>query len=82
MNIFKISYKNNINFNFLYMNYNNFKKQLIKLDQASTVVPMDVNPLASHLFIVNPLSAQRLMKIFSTHQTIEDRVRRLQSSNL
>ena len=55
---------------------------LLKLDQASRVVPMDVNPAASHLFIVNPLSAQRLMNLFSTHPTIEDRVRRLQTSNL
>ncbi|NMF05282.1 zinc metalloprotease HtpX [Clostridium beijerinckii] len=55
---------------------------LIKLDQASRVVPMDVNPAASHMFIVNPLSAQRLMNLFSTHPTIEDRVRRLQNSNL
>lgn len=55
---------------------------LLKLDQASRVVPMDVNPAVSHMFIVNPLSAQRLMNLFSTHPTIEDRVRRLQNSNL
>lgn len=55
---------------------------LLKLDQASRGIPMDVNPAASHLFIVNPLSAQRLMNLFSTHPTIEDRVRRLQASNL
>lgn len=57
-------------------------KALLKLDQASRVVPMDVNPAASHMFIVNPLSAKRLMNLFSTHPTIEDRVRRLQNSNL
>lgn len=55
---------------------------LLKLDQASRVVPMDVNPAVSHMFIVNPLSAKRLMNLFSTHPTIEDRVRRLQNSNL
>ncbi|WP_238859098.1 zinc metalloprotease HtpX [Clostridium sp. YIM B02569] len=55
---------------------------LLKLDQASRVVPMDVNPAVSHMFIVNPLSEQRLMNLFSTHPTIEDRVRRLQNSNL
>ncbi|MBC2419886.1 protease HtpX, partial [Clostridium beijerinckii] len=43
---------------------------------------MDVNPAVSHMFIVNPLSAKRLMNLFSTHPTIEDRVRRLQNSNL
>lgn len=55
---------------------------LLKLDHASRGIPMDVNPAASHMFIVNPLSAQRLMNLFSTHPTIEDRVRRLQASNL
>ncbi|NSB39153.1 heat shock protein HtpX, partial [Clostridium beijerinckii] len=55
-------------------------KALLKLDQASKVVPMDVNPAVSHMFIVNPLSAKRLMNLFSTHPTIEDRVRRLQNS--
>ncbi|OVE64492.1 protease HtpX [Clostridium diolis] len=57
-------------------------KALLKLDQALRVIPMDVNPAASHMFIVNPLSAKRLMNLFSTHPTIEDRVRRLQNSNL
>ncbi len=55
---------------------------LLKLDKASRGIPMDVNPAASHMFIVNPLSAQRLMNLFSTHPTIEDRVHRLQASNL
>lgn len=54
---------------------------LLKLDHYSRGIPMDVNPAASHLFIVNPLSAQRLMNLFSTHPSIEDRVRRLQASN-
>lgn len=55
---------------------------LLKLERASSIVPMDVNPATSHLFIVNPLSAQRLMNLFSTHPPINDRVRRLQASNL
>jgi len=52
---------------------------LLKLDGASSRVPMNVNPATSHLFIVNPLSAKRLMKLFSTHPPIEDRVRKLQA---
>ncbi|OPJ63731.1 zinc metalloprotease HtpX [Clostridium chromiireducens] len=55
---------------------------LLKLEQASRTVPMDVSPAASHLFIVNPLSAKRLMNLFSTHPSTEDRVRRLQDSNI
>ncbi|AGX44013.1 zinc metalloprotease HtpX [Clostridium saccharobutylicum] len=54
---------------------------LLKLEVYSRRVSMDVNPAASHLFIVNPLSAKRLMNLFSTHPSIEDRVRRLQSLN-
>jgi len=52
---------------------------LLKLDGASNRVPMNVNPAASHLFIVNPLSAKRLIRLFSTHPPIEDRVRKLQA---
>lgn len=55
---------------------------LIKLGQVSGAVPMDINPAVSHLFIVNPFSAKRLMNLFSTHPPIGDRVSRLQSSNL
>lgn len=55
---------------------------LLKLEQASSMVPMDVSPAASHLFIVNPLSAKRLMNLFSTHPAIEDRVRRLRNLNV
>lgn len=52
---------------------------LLKLDRASGMVPMNVNPAASHLFIVNPLNAKRLMNLFSTHPPIADRVRKLQA---
>lgn len=55
---------------------------LLKLEQASRVVPMDVSPAASHLFIVNPLSAKKLINLFSTHPSIEDRVRKLQAINV
>ncbi len=50
---------------------------LLKLERASSAIPMDVNPAASHLFIVNPLSAQRLVSLFSTHPPIQERVKRL-----
>lgn len=55
---------------------------LLKLEQASRAVPMDVNPATSHLFIVNPFTAKRLMNLFSTHPAIEDRVRKLQGLRL
>ena len=50
---------------------------LLKLERGSKMIPMDVNPAASHMFIVNPLHAKRLLSLFSTHPPIEERVKRL-----
>lgn len=50
---------------------------LLKLERGSKNIPMDVNPAASHLFIVNPLTGQRLMSLFSTHPPISERVKKL-----
>ncbi len=55
---------------------------LLKLERAAHAVPMDVNPAASHLFIVNPLAAGNLMALFSTHPPIAERVRRLREMDL
>jgi heat shock protein HtpX len=33
--------------------------------------------LTAHLFIINPLTQSRLMNLFSTYPTIEDRIKRL-----
>lgn len=52
---------------------------LLKLEHAAQKVPMQVNPAASHMFIVNPLSGESLMRLFNTHPPIEERVRRLQN---
>jgi heat shock protein HtpX len=50
---------------------------LEKLEGWSKRIPLDVNPAASHLFIVNPLSGRALASLFSTHPPIEDRIKRL-----
>jgi heat shock protein HtpX len=51
---------------------------LQKLEQAKQVVPMhDAKPATAHMFIVNPLTGGGLMKLFSTHPPIEERVKRL-----
>ncbi|AGA69706.1 Heat shock protein [Desulfitobacterium dichloroeliminans LMG P-21439] len=50
---------------------------LQKLERSSQVIPMNVNPSASHMFIVNPLKAKRVANLFSTHPPIEERVKRL-----
>jgi len=50
---------------------------LVKLENAAQRVPMQVNPAASHLFIVNPLSGASMARLFSTHPPISERVKRL-----
>ena len=52
---------------------------LQKLERGSAMIPMNVNPAASHMFIVNPLNAKRVVSLFSTHPPIEERVKRLYS---
>jgi len=55
---------------------------LRKLSWASQKIPMDANPSTSHLFIVNPLSGGGILKLFSTHPPIEERISRLESMSL
>lgn len=52
---------------------------LRKLSMASKQIPMDANPSTSHMFIVNPLSGGGILKLFSTHPPIEERIARLES---
>lgn len=55
---------------------------LRKLYRASQKIPMNANPATSHMFIVNPLSGGVLLKLFSTHPPIEERIARLESMSL
>jgi len=55
---------------------------LRKLHAASQKIPMHANPATSHMFIVNPLSGGGLLKLFSTHPPIEERIARLESMSL
>jgi heat shock protein HtpX len=51
---------------------------LLKLEKGSQIVPMtDARPATAHMFIVNPLTGGGLMKLFSTHPPIAERVARL-----
>ena len=51
---------------------------LLKLEKGSQVIPMtDARPATAHMFIVNPLTGGGLMKLFSTHPPIAERVARL-----
>jgi heat shock protein HtpX len=51
---------------------------LRKLESANERMPMDAGQATAHLFIVNPLSAEGLSRLFSTHPPIEERIRRLE----
>ncbi|MEW6570399.1 MAG: zinc metalloprotease HtpX [Nitrospirota bacterium] len=55
---------------------------LRKLHIASQKIHMDANPATSHMFIVNPLSGGGILKLFSTHPPVEERISRLESMSL
>lgn len=52
-------------------------KALEKLESWNRAYPMNVNPAQAQMYIVNPLSGSSLLKLFSTHPPIEERVKRL-----
>jgi heat shock protein HtpX len=53
---------------------------LEKLGAFSRKLPMDANPSTAHMFIVNPLSGRSMMKWFSTHPPLEERIARLRGT--
>jgi heat shock protein HtpX len=50
---------------------------LRKLSSASRKTRMDASPATAHMFIVNPLRADSISNLFSTHPPIEKRIERL-----
>ena len=52
---------------------------LRRLDAYAQRIPMQVNPAAAQLAIVNPLRGGSVMRLFSTHPATEARVQRLQA---
>jgi heat shock protein HtpX len=50
---------------------------LQKLERGIQVRPMEVQPSSAHLFIANPLSSGFVMKFFSTHPPINERIEKL-----
>ncbi len=55
---------------------------LQKLQIASQQIHMQANPATAHMFIVNPLSGGALMKMFSTHPPMEERIARLKAMRM
>ena len=53
---------------------------LRKLDSASRLLPMaEARPATAHMFIVNPLTGGGLLKLFSTHPPMEERIAKLEA---
>ncbi len=53
---------------------------LRKIHAAAHQIPMvEAGSATAHLFIVNPLSGQSFLKLFSTHPPMEDRIERLKN---
>jgi len=50
---------------------------LVKLEEYNKQIPMQVNPAQAQMYIVNPLSARGITRLFSTHPPIQERVARL-----
>jgi heat shock protein HtpX len=55
-------------------------RALEKLGAYSRRLPMEANPSTAHMFIVNPLSGRSLMRLFSTHPPLEERIARLRGT--
>ena len=57
-------------------------RALEKLEMATSVRPLPVNPAVAHMFIVNPLQGVKGVNfagLFSTHPPLEERIRRLRA---
>jgi len=55
---------------------------LEKLGAYSKQIPMQAQPATAHMFITNPLAGRSMMKFFSTHPPIEERVARLRGTKI
>jgi heat shock protein HtpX len=66
----------------LHGNPESLARALEKLEMATSVRPLPVNPSVAHLFIVNPLKGVNFAGLFSTHPPIEERIRRLRAMQL
>jgi heat shock protein HtpX len=52
---------------------------LKKLERGVEQIPMMAGPSSAHLFIVNPLRGGGIMRLFSTHPPMEERIERLEA---
>lgn len=52
---------------------------LRKLERGNKAIPMQANQATAHMFIVSPLNGGGLLKLFSTHPPVEERIKRLEA---
>ena len=52
---------------------------LRKMERAAEQIPMNASPATAQMFIVNPLSGGGLLKLFSTHPPMEQRIAKLEA---
>ncbi len=52
---------------------------LRKLEKGTQMIPMQASPATSHMLIVNPFRGGGIVKLFSTHPPIEERIARLEA---
>ncbi|AWB11060.1 heat shock protein HtpX [Thermodesulfobium acidiphilum] len=55
---------------------------LEKLHRGVELIPSDVSPALSHMYIVNPLKGDFIANLFSTHPPFEERIRRLRNMRI
>lgn len=66
----------------LHGNPRSLANALRKLHAGSQAIPMHATPATSHMMIVSPLTGGSLMKLFSTHPPVEERIARLESMRI
>ena len=55
---------------------------LAKISTFSKRLPISPNPATAHMYIYSPLSGESLLRIFSTHPPVEERIKRLRSMHI
>jgi len=51
---------------------------LRKLQEGNKRIPMHASPATAHMFIVSPLSGRGMASLFSTHPSMDERIKRLE----
>ncbi len=55
---------------------------LQKLEVYSKRIPLDASPSTAHIFIIQPFTGESFMRLFSSHPSTAERIRRLQEMTL